>query len=402
MDEQQHMSRLHLTAYADCFAGISGDMFLGALIHNGFAASVLQEELDKLDISGYDIDINKKISCGISAIHVAVHGEPQHHYRHLSTIVALLQNSRLNHQVISQSIKVFQEIARAEAKVHGIPVEAVHFHEVGAVDTIVDVVGTIAGLFHLGVSRLYSSPLPTPRGFVKCAHGRLPLPAPAVCEILSGVPCYGVDQTCELVTPTGAALLKVLSRGFGPMPPMSIISTGYGAGSHELSDNTPNLFRLILGNHDEVQEHQEVEVIETHLDDWSPEGFPHLCALLFDNGALDVSLTPIQMKKGRPGFAIKIISPPHLARPLRQILLTETTSIGLRYRREYRQTLPRRTVTVSTPWGSLSAKQVETPGGTRIYPEYEECRKIAAKHVVPLHQVYAAVTEAVSETVRKK
>ncbi len=393
MDEQQHMSRLHLTAYADCFAGISGDMFLGALIHNGLAEAVLQEELGKLNISGYEIDISTKQSCGISATQVTVHGKPQQHYRHLATIIALLENSHLNDRVILQSIEVFQEIARAEAKVHGIPVETVHFHEVGAVDTIVDVVGTIAGLLHLGIGRLYSSPLPAPRGFVKCAHGRLPLPAPAVCEILKGVPCYGVDQSCELVTPTGAALLKVLSRGFGPMPPMRITSTGYGAGSHELADNTPNLFRLIIGNQVEAAEHQEVEVMETHLDDWSPEGFPYLCELLFNSGALDVSLTPIHMKKGRPGFAIQIISPLHLAGSLRRILLTETTSIGLRYRREYRQTLPRQAVSVSTPWGSLTAKEVETPGGSRTYPEYEECRKIAAQHAVPLHLVYAAVTE---------
>ncbi|MEE4242016.1 MAG: nickel pincer cofactor biosynthesis protein LarC [Desulfopila sp.] len=391
------MSQKPLTAYTDCFSGISGDMFLGALVDCGLPEAVLKEEIGRLNISGFEITVNRKQACGISSIHLQVNGTPQQHYRHLSSIIAILENSDLGSHVISRCVDVFQEIARAEAKVHDIPIEKVHFHEVGAVDTLIDVVGTIAGLSYLGVDRLYSSPLPNPRGFVKCAHGRLPLPAPAVCEILSGVPCYGVDQTVELVTPTGAALLKVLSLGFGPMPPMSISSTGYGAGSHHLADDTPNLFRLILGHPFEAGEHQEVEVIETHLDDWSPEGFPHLCELLFQAGALDVSLTPVQMKKGRPGFAVKIISPLHLSQPLRRILFLETTAIGLRYHRESRQTLPRKIVSVPTQWGSVNAKEIETPMGLRVYPEYEECRKIAKQYGVPLQQVYRAITSGVKE-----
>ncbi|MBM9605019.1 nickel pincer cofactor biosynthesis protein LarC [Desulfopila inferna] len=378
-------------AYADCFSGISGDMFLGALIHCGLSEELLNDELVKLNLEGYSLTIDHTRTNGIGGIKVDVHGTPQQQFRHLSSIKTILQNSSLDQRIIASSIEVFNEIARAEAKVHDIDIEKVHFHEVGAIDTIIDVVGTVAGLHHLGVRKLYCSPVPSPRGFVECAHGRLPLPAPAVCEILTGVPCYGVAHSQELVTPTGAALLKVLTTEFRSMPPMIITSTGYGAGSHILPGNQPNLFRLILGTSVQPEEHQEVEIIETHLDDWSPESFPYLCDQLFRDGALDVSLAPIQMKKGRPGFLLKIICPLHLAAVLRRLVFEETTSIGLRYHREYRQTLPRRIVQVKTPWGKLAAKEVETPGGTRVYPEYEECRRIAEKFNIPLQQVYDQV-----------
>jgi hypothetical protein len=378
-------------AYADCFSGVSGDMFLGALLHCGLPENTLREELAKLHISGYTLTITPTRTNGIGGVKVDVTGEPRQQFRHFSAIKAILRNSGLDERIISGSIAVFTEIAEAEARVHAIDIEKVHFHEIGAVDTIIDIVGAVAGLHHLGIKKLYTAPVPSPRGFVECAHGTFPLPAPAVCEILRDVPCYGVEHDRELVTPTGAALLKVLSAEFGPMPPMIISSTGYGAGSHVLQGNQPNLFRLIVGTPLQPDEDQQVEVIETHLDDWSPESFPYLCDLLFRSGALDVSLTPILMKKGRPGFLLKIISPVHLSIMLRQILFKETTSIGLRYRRENRQTLPRRMVEVKTPWGTLAAKEVETPGGARVYPEYEECRRIAEKFKIPLQQVYDTV-----------
>lgn len=378
-------------AYADCFSGISGDMFLAALTHCGLEEGQLREELDKLNLTGYELRVSAATSQGISGIKVDVVSQPQQQFRHLKTIRELLQESALDQAIGNCSLAVFEEIARAEAKVHGIGMEDVHFHEVGAVDTIIDVVGTVAGLHRLGIEKLYASPLPMPHGFVKCAHGKLPLPAPAVCEILQGIPCYGTEQSVEMVTPTGAALLKVLAEDFGPLPSMTMATTGYGAGNHNLEGDQPNMLRLITGREKQSTEHQEVAVLETHLDDWNGEGFPRLCELLFQKGALDVSLTPMLMKKGRPGYDLQIIAPQHQADSLRSLLFCETTTIGIRYRREFRQTLPRKKITVQTPWGTLSAKQVETPEGTRVYPEYEECLRIAEKSGVSLLRVYDMV-----------
>jgi len=385
-------------AYADCFSGVSGDMFLGALLHCGLPLETLKEELAKLHLAGFDLTVSTPTICGIGSCRVEVNGDPQKHNRHLSSIRCILEKSDLDERTISTSLDVFTLLAKAEAKVHNIEVEKVHFHEVGALDTIVDIVGTVVGLHHLGITRLHTSSLPMPRGFVKCAHGKLPLPAPAVSEILQGVPCYGVAVDHELITPTGAALLKVLTAEFGVMPPMIITSTGYGAGSTILPDAQPNLFRLFVGQPQEVTEYQQVEVIETNLDDWVPEGYPHLCEVLFDQGALDVNLTPTQVKKGRPGFQLQVICPQHLAYEIKTTLFTETTSIGLRFRRENRYTLPRETVQVNTAWGKLAAKKVVSPSGIQIYPEYEECRKIAKEYKIPLQKVYDAVREGSKNT----
>lgn len=382
----------HLIGYADCFSGISGDMFLGALLHCGYSKKLLQKDLAKLGLGDLNFEVTSKKVNGIGSIKVDVDDTPQHHFRHLSSILTILEDSRLPPPVVSKSKKVFIELARAEAKIHDIDIERVHFHEVGAVDTIIDIVGTVAGLFHLGVEKLTVSPIPAPRGFVKCDHGILPLPAPAVCEILSDVPCYGIDIDKELVTPTGAALIKVLADGFGSMPPMTIKTTGYGAGSTTLPNDHPNLFRLILGQSLDIVEHQQVELIETHLDDCNPEGFPHLYDLLFAQGALDVSLIPIQMKKGRPGFKLQIICSPAHSMTLKKTLFRETSAIGLRFHRVERQTLPREMVVIDSPWGKIPAKKVTTPDGDKIYPEYEECRRVALQHDIALEKVYSTVT----------
>ena len=264
-------------------------------------------------------------------------------------------------------------------------------HEVGAIDTILDVVGVVVGLQALGIERLISSPLPWGHGFVKCAHGRLPLPAPAVCELLTGVPVYAVDVGQELVTPTGAALLTSLAQGFGPLPDMAIDITGYGAGSQTLTNRQPNLLRLIIGR--EARKSETVEVIETHLDDWNSEGFPYLCELLLKQGALDVSLTPMLMKKGRPGQQLRVICYPSHGLQLKQTILAETTAIGLRFRTEARLILEREQVMVNTQWGEVMAKKIQTPTGTVIYPEYEACKKIAESAQIPLQQAYRAVIQ---------
>ena len=377
--------------YADCFSGVSGDMLLGALLHCGIDQELFRNELDKLALGQFEFLVEEKTVQSISSCKVTICSQRRQELRTLPALMEILDRSGLDDAVATRSAAVFKTLAEAEAKVHGIAVEKVHFHEVGALDTIVDVVGTIIALHQMGVQKLISSPLPMGRGFVNCAHGRLPLPASAVCEILHGIPVYGVEIQHELVTPTGAALVKTLAEEFGPMPPMTVKATGYGAGSHILPDNQPNLLRLITGYVQQVYENQIIEVIETNLDDWSPETFPFLCDRLFAKGALDVSLTSILMKKGRPGFTLQVICSPVHALDMKNIILTETSGIGLRFRKENRQTLPRKEVILTTPWGKIKAKKVQTPSGPVIYPEYEECKKIAVHHHIPLQEVYNQV-----------
>lgn len=376
-------------AYADCFSGISGDMFLAALLDAGLDEDTLHQELSKLDIGPFDLLITTTSPSGIKATKVEIKARTNQQFRNLNTILDILQASSLDPVIINKASTVFKTLAHAEAKVHGLPVEKIHFHELGAIDTILDVVGVTVGLHHLGITRLISSPLPWGHGFVDCAHGRLPLPAPAVCELLQGVSVYAIDIAQELVTPTGAALLASLAEGFGPLPDMTIEITGYGAGSHVFANRQPNLLRLIIGQ--ETLETQTVEVIETHLDDWNSEGFPYLCDLLLRQGALDVSLTPMLMKKGRPGQQLRVICYPAHGMEIKQTILSETTTIGLRFHTESRLTLEREQVTVDTQWGTIVAKKVQTPAGTVIYPEYEACRQIAESAKVPLQQVYREV-----------
>jgi uncharacterized protein (TIGR00299 family) protein len=382
-------------AYTDCFSGISGDMFLAALLDAGLDENLLRRELEKLAIGPFDLSITTTSSSGIKATKVEISARANQQFRNLAAILKILQKSTLAPAIIDKASMVFQNLALAEAKVHGLPIDKIHFHEVGAIDTILDVVGVVVGLHALEIERLTSSPLPWGHGFVECAHGRLPLPAPAVCELLTGVPVYAVDLSQELVTPTGAALVTSLAQSFGPLPDMTIDVTGYGAGSHILTNQQPNLLRLIIGH--ETRKSETVEIIETHLDDWNSEGFPYLCDLLLKQGALDVSLTPMLMKKGRPGLQLRVICYPSHGLQLKQTILAETTAIGLRFRTEARLTLEREQVTVETPWGKVMAKKVQTPAGTVIYPEYEACREIAESAQIPLQQVYRAVLQGTEE-----
>ncbi len=379
------------TAYLDCFSGISGDMLLGALLDCGLPEQMLREELDKIGLDPFELTIERVERQSIAAVSVQVRSASDQRFRNLEDITNLLRNSSLEKPISERSLAVFTRLAEAEARVHGKPVDEIHFHEVGALDTIVDIIGTVAGLHHLGISMLHCSPLPLGRGFVNCAHGKLPLPAPAVCELLGNIPVLGVEADRELVTPTGAALAAELTDHFGPLPPMIVSSTGYGAGDNPGSDNRPNLLRIITGRLQHADEAQQVEVIETNLDDWNPEGFPHLCSRLFEHNALDVNLTPIQVKKGRPGFRLSVISSSANAQPLKDLILSETSAIGLRFRTEQRLTLPRQIISVDTPWGPVQAKKVTTPAGIKIYPEYESCRETAERHNIPLDQVYRAV-----------
>jgi uncharacterized protein (TIGR00299 family) protein len=372
-------------------------MFLGALIDAGLGLEELQAELGKLRLEEFTLQSFKQQDHAISATRLEIQTDKSDGARTWKDIRALIEHSELHGAIKEKSLRVFTCLAEAEAKIHGCPADAVHFHEIGGLDSIIDILGSVIGLHTLGIEQLITSPLPMPRGWIRCAHGLLPLPAPAVCEILKDVPVYGVTIDQELVTPTGAALVKSLSSGFGDFPAMKILQTGYGAGSRKLDGDRPNLFRLIIGHARQVPESQEVEIIETNLDDWSPECYPHLCQQLFSLGALDVSLTPIHMKKGRPGFMLQVITAPGRSLKIKHTILSETTAIGLRFRHEKRMTLPRKTGSVKTPWGPVQAKRVETPAGSVLYPEYEDCRRLALENQIPLKDVYAAVNSCSPE-----
>ena len=388
-------------AYADCFSGVSGDMFLGALIDAGLELEHLQAELAKLNLEEFSIHCVKKQEQGISCTRLQIEFENSETARTWKDIRSLIEQSSLHETVKEKSLRVFACLADAEAKIHDCTPDEVHFHEIGALDSIIDIIGVVIGLESLGIDRLVTSPLPMPRGWIRCDHGMLPLPAPAVCEILKDVPVYGSAIDQELVTPTGAALVKTLSSNFGDFPTMRIFKSGYGAGSRILPDDTPNLFRLVIGYEQKVEESQEVEVIETNLDDWSPESYPHLCEQLFSLGALDVNLTPIHMKKGRPGFLLQVISDPARSLGIKNCIFAETTSIGLRFRLEKRMTLPRQRGFVKTIWGPVQVKRVQTPAGLVLYPEFEDCRRVALENNVPLKNVYAAVNRCVPEEFKK-
>ncbi|MCW5200225.1 nickel pincer cofactor biosynthesis protein LarC [Desulfobulbus sp. F4] len=381
--------------YLDCFSGISGNMLLGALLAAGLPETVLREELAKLNLPGWKLEIKSVVKAGLRAVMVRVKTEEAQPSQNFDDIQSILAQSALAESVIRRVLAVFRRLAEAEARVHGVPVEEVHFHEVGAVDALIDIVGAVVGLSQLRIGEIVCSPLPLPRGWVRCQHGELPLPAPAVCELLKGVPVYGENLAQELVTPTGAALAVELSQFFGPLPPMAIEQSGYGAGTRERRDRRPNLLRLLIGQRQAVEEAQQIELIETQLDDWNPECWPHVSAKLLAAGALDCSLIPVQMKKGRPGFFIRLIADPAHAAHLKVLLLSETSAIGLCFHRVQRLTLPRATVELFTPWGAVRGKKVELPDGTvRIKPEYEDCAKLAREHDISLQQIYAAAVKA--------
>ncbi len=378
--------------YLDCFSGISGDMILGALLDAGLSEERLRKTLSLIPLSGWDLEISSARIKGLQVTRVQVSVTEEQPHRHWPDIRNLLHALPINPTIQEKAVTVFERLAQAEARVHGCTPEEIHFHEVGGVDAIVDVVGAVAGFHYLGLDSLVCSPLPMPRGWVRCEHGILPLPAPAVCELLKNVPVYGVELNQELVTPTGAAIIRGMSCDFGPLPPMKIEAVGYGAGSRERNDGRPNLLRLVTGISLDVAESQQVEVIETNLDDFNPEIWPHVCERIMAKGALDVNLVPCHMKKGRPGFLLNVIADPANSLAIRQTILRETSAIGLRYHHEQRMTLPRKIGTVQTRWGAVRVKILETPDGVVQTPEYEDCRRIAEEEQVPIKDVYAEVT----------
>jgi len=380
-----------MIAYFDCFSGISGDMTLGALLDIGLPVSVLNEMIHALQIEKTCIEVKLKSYMGISATQAIVRTDASP-IRHFSDIRTLIQKSTLSQRVKSQSMEMFEKLADVEARIHGCDIEKVHFHEVGAVDSIVDIIGTACGLEALGIDQIVFSALPMGSGFVNCQHGRLPIPAPATLKILKDVPVYGTGISHELVTPTGALFAKCLARSYGPIPEMTILKTGYGAGTKTLSDR-PNLLRIVLGNgHRQGNVTCEsVGIIDTQIDDITPECLSYAASKLMASGALDVTTTPVHMKKNRSGHQLQVMCRPSDIPRLTDMVLQETSTIGVRYQTVQRKLLKRQTKKVLTKWGTIVAKEIVQPDGSiSRTPEYESCQKLAKENNISIQQVYQA------------
>ena len=438
-------------AYLDCFSGISGDMLLGAMVDAGVPLSVFAETTAALNV-GARVEAHKVVRGGITATKVDVltaedspperhehdqthseahhhshdhdpahdhhhdhdhhhehdhghehehghghehlhehgHGHTHDHHRSLTTILGIIGRTPLAEEVKKRASRAFQLLGEAEAGIHSIPVERVHFHEVGAVDTIVDIVCAAAGAAWLGVERWMASPLNVGSGTVQCAHGTLPVPAPATLALLGDAPVYSAGMAMERVTPTGATILRMLDVRYGTLPAMRVSATGYGAGGRETAGQ-PNVLRLVTGEEGAAAETsvEPIAIIETVIDDSTPQILAYVSELLLAAGAWDVYRVPVQMKKGRTGVQLTVLSSPDLVPTLRDLLFRETTTIGLHWRMENKTSLRREFARIETPWGPVQMKVARWPTGeiANASPEYEDCRKLAEQHSIPLKQV---------------
>jgi hypothetical protein len=439
-------------AYLECFSGISGDMFLGALVDAGVPPRLLEETVAALGV-GAKLEISRVMRSGISATKVDVwvdgekdmpreeywakqksqhshshshdhdhehhhshpeehdhshsHGEPaphQHEHEHahahrgLTEIREIISKAAISESAKKTAIRIFEALGAAEAKIHRVPVESIHFHEVGAVDAIVDIVCTAVGAEALGVDEIVCSPLNVGGGTVKCAHGIFPVPAPATLELLKGAPSYSSGIDAELVTPTGAAIVSTLAKRYGAFPQMTVEKSAYGAGSRDFPGR-PNVLRIVLGDASAAMaaktDSETISVLEANLDDLNPQVFGYVMDRLLEEGALDVFGVPVQMKKSRPGTLLTVLCRPENADKLVQLLFAETTTLGVRRREESRQVLARRWESVRTEWGEVRIKIASMNGTVTNYaPEYEDCRRIATEHHVPLKTVMQEATRA--------
>ncbi len=391
-------------AYFDCFSGISGDMTLGALIDLGVPPAWLQEALSRLPLTGFRLTAAPVVRNGITANRVNVEIFESKKSRDFKEIRSIIDNCPLSETVRTTSLGIFEKLARAEAAIHGCSLEEVHFHELGGVDAIVDIVGTALGLEKLKIKKVTASKLPLGSGFVNCQHGKLPIPAPATVEILKQVPVYGTETTSELVTPTGAAIIATLADSFGPLPEMQIHKIGYGAGQRESNDR-PNLLRVITGmpagqrSDDRANlQSDQIMILETCIDDMNPELFGFLMERIFEDGALDAYWIPVHMKKNRPGTMVQVLCKEERKDILIRRLLAETTTLGVRYYHANRQLLARDELIVTTSLGEIRVKRIkDAEGNTRLLPEYEVCREIALQKKIPLRVVYDTIAREAAE-----
>lgn len=375
----------------DCFSGAAGDMIVGALIDAGCPLESLQETVRRLTLPGVSLTAEKVRRHGLAATWARVRVEPasQKAQRYLPEILRIIDAAGLEPQVTENAQAVFRRLAEAEAKVHAIAVEEVHFHEVGAADAIVDIVCACAGVAALGLERITCSPIPTGSGTVSCEHGVLPVPAPTTAELLRGYPIRGCDEVGELTTPTGTALLTTLADEFGPLPEMTVVSVGCGAGARE-GETRPNLLRLFIGEAaaPDAADHDTVTILETQVDDATGQSLGYACERLLEAGALDAYIVPIIMKKGRPGQLLTVLCRPNHADALEAHVLAETGTLGLRRHEARRSKLTRRNVAVETRFGTIRVKLGQRGGKVvRAWPEYDDCATAAREAGVPLQEV---------------
>ncbi|HEV2248085.1 MAG TPA: nickel pincer cofactor biosynthesis protein LarC, partial [Terriglobia bacterium] len=371
-------------AYLDCSSGISGDMFLAALLDAGVELDRLRGELAKIDLGPYEFNQSRVMRGGLAGSHVDIVAPGKQPHRHLSHIEKLIGAAAIDDAVKQQSLRVFRRLGEAEAKLHNQPIEKVHFHEVGAVDAIVDIVGVCLGLAILGSPDLVCSPLNVGGGRVEAAHGTLPVPAPATAELLKGLPVYSSGVECELVTPTGAALVSTLAAGFGPLPAMKVERIGYGAGTKDIHAQ-PNITRLMLGEKAGGEAtasggigDQTIHVVEANIDDMNPQLYAYFVEKALAAGALDVTCTAVQMKKNRPGLLVSVLVKPEFESALTRLLFAETTTIGVRITEARRKVLDRQIVTVETAFGAVRMKVARLEDEiVNAAPEFEDCRRLA-------------------------
>ena len=374
--------------YLDCFSGASGDMILGALIDCGLSPRSLREELAKLDLPHVRLRVRKVLKGGIAATRVLVEGKDETHgHRNLRELLRIVNRSRLDREIKERTSEVFHRIASAEGKIHRKPDEEVHFHEIGGLDSVVDITGAVWGFRQLGIERLYVSRVNVGGGFVKCEHGILPVPAPATVALMLGRPIYSSGVERELLTPTGAGLLTSLGSEFGWMPLMEVERVGYGAGRDELPH--PNVLRLMIGRPLDPLGQERVAVIETNIDDMNPQIYDYLIEKLLAMGVLDVFLTPILMKKSRPATLLTVICPSDRRSAVTGFILRETTTLGLRWREEERAKADREMIRLDTKYGKIHFKMARWGGRmTNLSPEYEDCKRLASEKRVPLKAVF--------------
>lgn len=385
------------TLYFDCFAGASGDMILGAMVAAGVDPNYLREQLALLRVDGFNVDFETVNRSGLSATYARVETAHEHKHRHLSDIKQIIESSGLSEPVKQRAVQIFTRLAEAEARVHNEPVDHVHFHEVGALDAIVDVVGAAICFDALKIERFVSSPLHVGSGMVQMSHGRFPIPPPAVTELLKGVPFYATDIKGELLTPTGAAIITTVCSEFGPIPQMTTESTGYGAGTREYQD-FPNVLRVLLGETSESITDERLWMIETNLDDASPQIVGHVMDRVLELGALDCFFTAVQMKKNRPGVLLSVLCEPSEKEAVMKLLFMETTTLGIRSYEVNRRALERTVVQVETQYGPISVKVAHLDGRVvNEMPEFEQCREAALKANVPLKVVEEAARVALAK-----
>ncbi len=384
------------TAYFDCFSGVSGDMVLGALTHLGVPGDFIEDSIGQLLPGEFRLEVSVSERMNIYGFKAEVIVNNKGKSRNYKQIRRLIEESKFSGRVKTVSLKIFSRLAEVEAAIHGCAVEDVHFHELGGVDAIVDIVGASLGMEWLAIEKTVASEIPIGKGFIDCAHGRLPVPAPATMALLKGVPVYGTQVASELVTPTGAAIVTSFAEDFGPMPGMQISEVGYGVGAVKLKER-PNLLRVVIGECGVVSEEDHVQVVETNIDDMNPEIFGYIMERLFEDGALDVIWIPIFMKKNRPGTMIQVLCDKSRREKVIERILSETTAIGVRHYSVERRKLLRRVKEVTTNFGKVQVKEISGPTGSVVVPEYEDCKRIALKEKIPLKRVYELISREIAE-----